>query len=126
MKERIYWIDNLKGFILILVCISHLELFPDICNYLKGARMTTFFFLSGLLFSNRKYPIFVIYFKSKCHSLLKPYLKLSFLFALYPFLFLDNTIFASSWINSFKLPEKIELYINTYIINTIDIIQGYS
>ena len=82
MQQRINWIDNLKGFILLLVCISHLGLFPEICDYLKGARMTTFFFLSGLLFSTRKHPTLKSYWLSKCHSLLIPYFTLSFLFAL--------------------------------------------
>lgn len=126
IQQRIYWIDNLKGFILLLVCFSHLGLFPEICNYLKGARMTTFFFLSGLLFSTRKYPTFISYCKSKCHSLLIPYFILSFLFALFPLSLKDDSIFISTWIHRFDFPLYIEKYINTYIINTNDIIQGYS
>lgn len=126
MQQRIYWIDNLKGFILLLVCISHLGLFPEICDYLKGARMTTFFFLSGFLFSTRKHPTLSSYWKSKCHSLLIPYFTLSFLFALFPFSLKTDSIFAASWIHSLNLPLNVEKYINTYIISIIDIIQGYS
>ena len=126
IQQRIYWIDNLKGFILLLVCFSHLGLFPNICDFFKGARMTSFFFLSGFLFSNRKHTTFTSYFKSKCHSLLIPYFILSFIFAIFPFSLKNDSTFASIWIHNFNLPIIIEKYINTYIINTIDIIQGYS
>lgn len=126
MQERIFWIDNLKGFILLLVCIAHIGLFPNICDFLKGARMTTFFYLSGFLFSTRKYPTFISYWRSKYHSLLYPYLILSLLFALLPLALRENPIFASKWIYSFNLPTNVKNFINTYIISIIDIIQGYS
>ena len=126
MKQRIYWIDNLKGFILLLVCFSHFGLFTDICDYLKGARMTTFFFLSGLLFNTQNHPTFKSYWKSKLHSLLIPYFILSFLFALFPFSLKNESIFTTELIYSLNIPLIIKKYINTYVISTIDIIQGYS
>ena len=92
MKEehlRILWIDNLKGFILLMVCLSHLEIFKDFQDYLRPARMTTFFFLSGILFSTKRHITIVSYVKNKLHFLLFPYYKLCFLFALFP-LYLYN------------------------------------
>lgn len=60
--SRINWIDELKGFILILVCLGHTNinipfLGGNLIVMLSAIRMPTFFFLSGLLFSTRRYPI---------------------------------------------------------------------
>lgn len=85
MTERIKWVDNLKGFILLLVCIGHVHfkggLFATIHVMSEAFWMPGFFFLSGYLFSDKKYKDFSSYFKSKSRSLLIPYFCLSVLFS---------------------------------------------
>lgn len=126
MKQRIYWIDNLKGFILLMVCFFHFGILCPFSIITGREGLLTFFFLSGYLFCDNKYATVKTYIKSKFQSLLLPYFTLSFLLAFFPFSLKTDFIFASEWIHTLNLPINIELYINTYIINTIDIIQGYS
>ena len=82
--ERIPWIDECKGFILLLVCLFHLE--QSFANIQMGMlhcsafRMSAFFYLSGMLFSNRRFPRFLEYLKHKTKVLLVPYILLSLLF----------------------------------------------
>ena len=83
--ERIKWVDNLKGFILLLVCIGHVHFkggpFAEIHVMSEPFWMPGFFFLSGYLFSDKKYQDFGSYLKSKSRSLLIPYFCLSVLFS---------------------------------------------
>ena len=89
---RIGWIDEFKGFVLLLVCLYHVEQsFP--CAemgmlHLSALRMSAFFFISGMLFSTRRFPNFKDYFVHKTKVLLIPYILLSLLFlALDPVLY---------------------------------------
>lgn len=86
MNNRIEWIDTLKGFILLLVCLGHIHfnstLIETGLNITTAFRMTTFFFLSGILFSTRKHNTFKSYYQSKKQTLLLPYIRLSILFIL--------------------------------------------
>jgi len=89
---RIGWIDEFKGFVLLLVCLYHVEQsFP--CAemgmlHLSALRMSAFFFISGMLFSTRRFPNFKDYFVHKTKVLLVPYILLSLLFlALDPVLY---------------------------------------
>ena len=95
--DRIKWVDNLKGFILLLVCIGHVHfkggLFGNISSMTEPFWMPGFFFLSRYLYSNRKYTTFATYSKSKIHSLLVPYLCLSIIFS-----FLDIRLYDVSLI----------------------------
>lgn len=81
---RIGWIDEFKGFVLLLVCLFHVEQsFP--CAemgmlHLSALRMSAFFFISGMLFSTRRFPNFKDYFVHKTKVLLVPYILLSLLF----------------------------------------------
>lgn len=87
MMERIKWVDNLKGFILLLVCIGHVHfktgLLFQVSVMCAAFRMTTFMFLSGYLYSIRKHKTFASYCKSKSKSLLLPYICLSILFSFF-------------------------------------------
>lgn len=60
---RINYIDELKGFILCLVCLGHIAYseLSYVMNWMSLMRMFTFFFLSGLLFSRRRFPTFKDY-----------------------------------------------------------------
>ncbi len=83
-KTRIGWIDEFKGFVLLLVCLFHIEQnFPNAhlgMWHLSALRMSAFFFISGFLFSTKRFSDFKSYFIHKTKVLLNPYLYLSFLF----------------------------------------------
>lgn len=101
--DRIKWVDNLKGFILLLVCIEHVHFHEGIMQLMSSTcaafRMTTFLFLSGFLFSVRKHPNFYSYLLSKFRSLLLPYLSLSLLFS-----FLDLRLYNVGLISYYHYP----------------------
>ena len=82
--NRINWIDEFKGFVLLLVCLFHIEqTFPNALLgawHLSALRMSSFFFISGVLFSTKRFSNFKSYFTHKTKVLLAPYLYLSFLF----------------------------------------------
>ena len=89
---RIGWIDEFKGFVLLLVCLYHVEQsFPQAqmgMLHLSALRMSAFFFISGMLFSTRRFGSFNDYFIHKTRVLLVPYILLSLLFlALDPVLY---------------------------------------
>ena len=81
---RIGWIDEFKGFVLLLVCLYHVEQsFPQAqmgMLHLSALRMSAFFFISGMLFSTRRFPNFKSFFIHKSKVLLLPYILLSLLF----------------------------------------------
>jgi len=81
---RIGWIDEFKGFVLLLVCLYHVEQSFSCANmgmlHLSALRMSAFFFISGMLFSTRRFPNFKDYLVHKTKVLLVPYILLSLLF----------------------------------------------
>ena len=83
-QKRIGWIDEFKGFVLLLVCLYHVEQSFSYANmgmlHLSALRMSAFFFISGMLFSTRRFPNFKSYFIHKSKVLLLPYILLSLLF----------------------------------------------
>ena len=92
VAARIGWIDEFKGFVLLLVCLYHVEQsFPQAqmgMLHLSALRMSAFFFISGMLFSTRRFGNFKDYFIHKTRVLLVPYILLSLLFlALDPVLY---------------------------------------
>lgn len=96
--QRIEWIDECKGFVLLLVCLFHVDQsFVNIdmgMENMSAMRMSAFFFISGILFSTRRFPNFRDYIKHKAHVLLMPYILLSLLFlALDPVLYNFNEFF---------------------------------
>lgn len=78
VKNRIEWIDILKGFLLMCICFSHFGYLPDavrILTYGTGnVWVPSFFFISGLLFSSKRHPRLKDYVISKTKTLLIPYL----------------------------------------------------
>ncbi len=93
---RIGWIDEFKGFVLLLVCFYHIEQgFSNVSMgmlHLSALRMSAFFFISGTLFSTRRFSDFKSYFIHKTHVLLIPYILLSLLF-----LALDPVLYHFEW-----------------------------
>lgn len=106
---RIGWIDEFKGFVLVLVCLFHVEQsFPNATMgtlHLSALRMSAFFFISGFLFSTRRFPNFKSYFVHKTKVLLRPYIALSLLF-----LALDPVLYHFAWFP--RAPKMVIL--NTY------------
>ncbi|MBR4680253.1 MAG: acyltransferase [Fibrobacter sp.] len=82
--SRIGWIDEFKGFVLLLVCLYHVEQSFSYAQmgmlHLSALRMSAFFFISGMLFSTRRFPDFKSYLVHKTRVLLIPYILLSLLF----------------------------------------------
>lgn len=128
-SNRIDWIDELKGFILILVCLAHTGInIPlvigggDLISICTAFRMSTFFFLSGLLFSTRRYPTIGSYIKSKTKVLLIPYVLLSLLF-----IFLDSRLYDTSliercsYLNPMCTPSDIHSSLDFLIMGFISI-----
>lgn len=80
-----------------MVCIFHLEQsFKCISlgmGHLSAFRMSAFFFISGVLFSTRRFPNFKSYFVHKSKVLLLPYLALSILFLLLDPVVYDFSLF---------------------------------
>ena len=93
---RIGWIDEFKGFVLLLVCLYHIEqCFANVnmgMLHLSALRMSAFFFISGMLFSTRRFSDFKSYFIHKTRVLLIPYILLSLLF-----LALDPVLYHFEW-----------------------------
>ncbi|MCF0224409.1 MAG: acyltransferase [Fibrobacter sp.] len=83
-QKRILWIDEFKGFVLLLVCLFHAEQSFKYIDMGMGAlsvmRMTAFFFISGVLFSSRRFNDFKSYARHRTKVLLIPYILLSLLF----------------------------------------------
>lgn len=84
--NRILWIDELKGFAIILVMCGH-AIFPELLKVeLYSFHIPLFFFLSGYVFSTRKYNGFKEFLKSKMRSLLIPLLSFSIFIFVFDFI----------------------------------------
>lgn len=75
-KERIDWVDTLKGIGIILVILGHVPAL-NIIGYIFSFHMPLFFFISGFLFWPQKYHSFTSFLIKKAKSLLIPYLAFS-------------------------------------------------
>lgn len=118
-QNRIQWIDEYKGFVLLLVCLFHVEQsFKCISmgmDYLSAFRMSAFFFISGVLFSTRRFADFKSYALHKTKVLLLPYIWLSLLF-----LALDPVVWNFEWFP--KAPKMTIMNIRPVIENIGDYI----
>ena len=72
--SRIGWIDTAKGIGLLCVILGHLSI-PYLDMWIYFFHMPLFFFLSGFVFSGRKYD-FATFLKKKVRSLVIPYFTL--------------------------------------------------
>lgn len=119
--KRLNWIDELKGFILILVCLGHTNInIPlgggNLIVIMSAIRMPTFFFLSGILFSTRRYPNISSYMTHKTRVLLIPYILLSLLFSfldprLYDLTLMEKQSYLNSFLSSSDIHSSIEFLI---------------
>lgn len=87
-RTRIKWVDELKGAVLVFICLGHITgmiYAPPSLKFLSGAitimGVPAFFFLSGLLFQKRN-DSSKQYIAKKTKALLIPYILLSMLFTI--------------------------------------------
>ena len=73
MQKRTEWIDFLKGLGISLVVLGHNSIPPKIFGWIYSFHMPLFFFISGFLFSPKKYT-FSEFLIRKTRTLLLPYL----------------------------------------------------
>lgn len=76
MKERIYYLDNAKSILIILMVVCHVFLYTFLFDFVYNFHMMAFFFISGLLFQHtasmeKPYTSFV---KSRVRSMVIPFL----------------------------------------------------
>ena len=86
-KERINWIDLLKGFGILLVIYGHN--LPYFEKYIYSFHMPLFFFISGLMHPNK---INFKVIKKRAKQILAPYFLWSFLLFLFWFFILPPTM----------------------------------
>lgn len=130
--DRIKWVDNLKGFILLLVCIGHVHfrtgMMYQVSSMCAAFRMTTFFFLSGYLFSIRKHKSISSYTKSKTKSLLIPYICLSVVFLFFDLRLYDVSLIPYHQYTEFPIlfylgvPETIKSSLEYLYMDVISIL----
>lgn len=78
---RISWIDNLKGIGIILIVLGHC-FYPDksiFISYIFSFHIILFFFLSGLMFHDKKHSVFYDFLKNKFQRLIIPYFFFNFM-----------------------------------------------
>lgn len=92
--NRIEYIDIAKGLGMILVVLGHCinsKTFPGI--WISAFHMPLFFILSGLCFSEKKYPTFIPFLKKRIKTLLLPCIYFSFIVTTLIFFLLKPTAF---------------------------------
>ena len=122
-KKRLIWIDNAKGFAIILVVLGHVisnldssgfltsNVYLSVKHWIYEFHMPLFFFLSGLLIN--KYlgcpaEILTNFFKRKLISLIIPYISFSILYLIMKFVFSGT----GAVINKVSIYDSLHLYKN--------------
>lgn len=98
--KRIEYIDIAKGLGMILVVIGHSingMSFPGL--WIWSFHMPLFFILSGLCFTDNKYPTFIPFLKKRIKTLLLPSIYFSLLVAVLSFILLKRNIFPDLTVN---------------------------
>ncbi|EDM38238.1 hypothetical protein PBAL39_01447 [Pedobacter sp. BAL39] len=75
--KRILWIDYAKFIAIFFVIFAHQTLSKSWFNFISGFDLPLFFFLSGYLFSFKKYENYKAFLKARVRQLLIPYLILN-------------------------------------------------
>ncbi len=112
MNNRIQWIDVSKGIGIFLVIIGHTMIQGELRGQIYAFHMPLFFFLSGFLFSNRKYPQLKGFIQAKAKALLIPYVSFSIISILLMKMFDLEVIDIPSLIQAFLLSERNGIYFN--------------
>lgn len=116
-KERIEWIDILKGFAIFIIVLGHSIGYSNnltgLSKYLSSFYVPLFFFISGYLFKNNKNETIKDYFKRKFKKILIPYFVFATL-SLIPFY-----IFGSSIQDTLNTNKNIDSNLLTSFLNII-------
>lgn len=73
MKDRIVWVDTLKGYAICMMMFSHMEFAPDgVKNFISPLFLAAFFVAAGYTFHGES--DFKTFFLKKCRTLLWPWL----------------------------------------------------
>ncbi len=88
-KERLTYIDILKGLGITFVVFGHITRIHLLREYIWNFHMPLFFFISGLLFNPVKYSSFNFFFKSRIKSIYIPYV-FFFLITFFYWLFIER------------------------------------
>ncbi|MHB8077057.1 acyltransferase family protein [Desulfosporosinus fructosivorans] len=83
MQERIQWLDNAKGWGILLVMIGHTNLPGPTNIWVYSFHLPLFFFISGYLFNSNKYDNTFELIKAKARTLLIPYFFFSLIILLF-------------------------------------------
>jgi fucose 4-O-acetylase-like acetyltransferase len=74
MKYRLDWLDAAKGLGMLLVMLGHTDIPTQLKTYIYTFHMPLFFFLSGYLFTLKKFPNLKVFLSKRTKSLILPYL----------------------------------------------------
>ncbi|WP_159433402.1 acyltransferase family protein [Bacillus tuaregi] len=112
MNDRVQWIDVSKGIGIFLVIIGHTMIQGELRGQIYAFHMPLFFFISGYLFSNRRYPQIKQFVLAKARTILIPYISFSIISIVLMKIFQGGVIDFSSLIRSFLLSERNGIYFN--------------
>lgn len=79
VKKRIDWLDIGKGVGILLVMLGHADIPSPLRTYIYTFHMPFFFFLSGYLFTMKKFPNLSAFLSKRTKTLITPYLFFSFI-----------------------------------------------
>lgn len=78
VTKRIEWVDITKGIAIFLMVCGHTSIPQSVSNWIWSFHMPLFFIMSGALFNATKYPNFSCFLLKRVHTLVIPYIILSF------------------------------------------------
>jgi acyltransferase len=112
ISNRIEWIDVCKGMGIFLVVLGHTMIDGTARSYIYSFHMPLFFFISGYLFSTKKYATFKEFLVSKAKTLLIPYISFSIIALIALKILVHQSIDVTSFIKAFVMSKRNEIYYN--------------
>ncbi|WML41199.1 acyltransferase family protein [Neobacillus sp. OS1-2] len=110
VSQRVQWIDACKGVGIFLVIIGHTMIDNNLRGQIYAFHMPLFFFISGYLFSIKKYPRFIELLISKCKSLLVPYISFAIISLVLLRFFLQEPINIKAFFDSLMYSRRNNIY----------------
>lgn len=93
-KQRLVWLDSLRGIAMFLVILGHVKIDPAAEKYIYSFHMPLFFMISGMTYRSGKYAGLASFVKDKAKRLLIPYFSLNLL--MFPLWYCNNRILSHS------------------------------
>lgn len=112
MKERIKWLDILKGFLIITVMIGHSGVCPvGFRAWIYSFHVPAFFIVSGYTFQIREEKSFVRYVVKKARTLLVPAMVFGMISCVYYYFFVSKSIFLEqNFLYNLALQSRVAVY----------------